>query len=170
MCSPCRPLGTLLLYCFLWVFFHSSHWVSSISSGYRAKLTMGSSRNLNTHILVKGIIKGDFHWQKLTGGFRCANRGRQVIRKVAFNLLGTLKINFLPENCTHIHTHTNPNGFINPKEHHVHTRTDRHTHTYSHSVSCSKTQLTLRGDGNPSLLSYGHLVDTFVRLLKQCAK
>jgi hypothetical protein len=49
------------------------------------------------------------------------------------------------------------------------THTHRHTHTQD-SVGYSGTQLTLRGDGNMSLLSYGHLVDTFVRLLKQHAK
>lgn len=33
---PARPRqapGTLLSYCFPWLFFHSSHWVSRISSG-----------------------------------------------------------------------------------------------------------------------------------------
>lgn len=56
--APSKSLGTLLLYCFLQVVFHSSHWVSSISSGYRAKLTMGSSsRTLSSHILRNGIIR-----------------------------------------------------------------------------------------------------------------
>lgn len=56
---PSRFPGTLLLYCFLQVFFHSSHWVFSISSGYRARLTTGSSsRTLSPHILKKGIIRG----------------------------------------------------------------------------------------------------------------
>lgn len=58
--APLQVLGTLLLYCLLWVFFHSSHCVSSISSGVRAKLARGSSsRTLRPHILGKGTIRGD---------------------------------------------------------------------------------------------------------------